>query len=546
MPKTKQVGMKQHIPLITVIMLGMFLAVLNQTLLSVAIPHLINEFQVTATTVQWLMTGYMLINGVLVPLSAYLIERFGTRNLFIASMLFFTAGSLVCGLAPNFPILLLGRLIQAVGAGILMPLCMMIILSIFPPEQRGKGMGIFGLGIMFAPAIGPTFAGWIMEHYSWRWLFDGMIPLSILILIFAVVLLKDVKERSKPPFSVMASVLSTVGFGFFLYGLSEAGAAGWSDPIVVSSIFIGLLFVLIFIYHQLNSEHPILDVRVFKYDMFSLSTIISSIVTIAMFSGMFLLPIYLQNLRGFTALEAGLLILPGAIVMAIMSPISGYLFDRIGPRWLAVLGLLITVITTWEFTQLTLETSYNHILMINMLRMFGMSLLMMPITTAGINQLPMHKNSHGTAMSSTTRQVAGSIGIGLFTTIFTMRSEYHLAHLKEQMNTMEPLFQQLFQSLTQGLAMSSGTVNEQTQIMATTMLSGRASQLAAVNGINDAFFWATWVTVIGFILSFFLRDVRKDQPKETKRQAIPLNDSSDAEDVSSDTVAKGETVVAGS
>ncbi|SHF13614.1 drug resistance transporter, EmrB/QacA subfamily [Seinonella peptonophila] len=542
MPTEEGNGIRQHIPLIIVIMSGMFLAVLNQTLLSVAIPHFINEFQVTATTAQWLMTGYMLINGVLVPMSAYLIERFGTRNLFIGSMLFFTIGSFICGIAMTFPILLTGRLIQAIGAGILMPLCMTIILYIFPPEKRGKGMGIVGLGIMFAPAIGPTLSGWVMEHYSWRLLFNGIVPLSIIILIIATILMKEVKEKSNPQFSFLGSLLSTLGFGLFIYGLSQAGTDGWTDPIVLSCIYAGLIAILIFIYQQLRAKNPILNFRIFKYDMFSLSTLISMIVTIAMFSGMFLLPIYLQNLRGFSPLESGLLMLPGAIVMGIMSPVSGYLFDKIGPRWLAVVGMAITTVTTWEFTHLTLDTSYNYILTINIIRSLGMSLLMMPIMTAGLNQLPREENSHGTAMSNTMRQVGGSIGISLFTTIFTIRTDFHLAHLKEQTNLFDPLFQQMFQTLSNGLAAVTGTPPGTSQQLATALLGGRVGQSSAVSGINDAFYWATAFALVGFILSFFLRDVRRDKKPElaVKEPNQPSPDSAEVveEPASSEPVPK--------
>lgn len=520
MPEENQ-GIRSQMPLIIVIMLGMFLAILNQTLLNVAIPHLINEFQVDASTAQWLMTGYLLVNGILVPLSAYLIERFGTRNLFIWSMIFFTIGSLLCGLAPSYSILLIGRLIQAIGAGIMMPLIMTIILYIFPPEQRGKGMGIFGLGMVFAPAIGPTLSGWVIEHYSWRWLFNGIVPLAVLVLILASMLLKDVKERSRPKFSILGALYSTIGFGSFLYGLSEAGTKSWSDPVVQATTFIGILFILIFVYHEMHSENPMLNFSVFRKDMFTLSTIINIVVTIAMYSGMYLVPIYLQNLRGFSALESGLLMLPGAIIMGVMSPVSGILFDKFGPRILAIVGLTITAITTWEFTTLTLETTYTKILFIYMARMFGMSLLMMPIMTAGMNQLSKEETSHGTAMSNTMRQIAGSFGISLFTTIFTMRTDQHVARLQEQTNTMDPLFQQMFHSLSNGIASMSHILPDQAQQMATIYLSQRIGQLGAVSGINDAFVWATIITVVAIVLSFFLRDVRRDMPKNTAEEKQP-------------------------
>ncbi|MBA4602023.1 DHA2 family efflux MFS transporter permease subunit [Thermoactinomyces mirandus] len=501
----------KHLPLIIVLMMGVFLALLNQTLLNVAIPHLIHEFHVTASTAQWLLTGYMLVNGILIPLTAYLVDRFGTRQLFLASMIFFTAGSLVCGIAPSFSVMLTGRLVQAMGAGILMPLVMVITLYIFPPEARGKGMGIFGLGMIFAPAVGPTLAGWVIENYDWRILFHAMVPLGVIVTIVAFFLLKNtLQKETKPAFDFWGAITSSLGVGLLLYGLSEAGNKEWSDPVVVAALSLGVFFISLFVVLQHRSRNPMLNFDVFKYDMFTLSCIINVIVTVAMFSGMFLLPIYLQNLRGFTAFESGLLLMPGAIIMGIMSPVSGILFDKVGPRPLATAGLLITTITTYEFTHLTLETSYAYILMIYMIRSFGMSLMMMPIMTAGLNQLPSEMNSHGTAMANTTRQIAGSLGISVFTTIFAMRAQYHLGKFSEQANLMDPAYSDHFHAYSGFFAQSLGLPQEHAQGLLTDALYGQASQYASVMGINDAFVWATLFAFVGLVLSFFMRDVRKD------------------------------------
>ncbi len=499
----------RHLPLIIVLMMGVFLALLNQTLLNVAIPHLIHDFGVTASTTQWLLTGYMLINGILIPFSAYLVERFGARQLFLTSMLFLTVGSLVCGMAPAFSIMLTGRLVQAVGAGILMPLVMVIILFIFPPEVRGKGMGIFGLGMIFAPAIGPTLAGWVIVNYDWRILFYAMVPLGVIVIIVAFFLLKNsLQKETKPAFDFRGAITSSLGVGLLLYGLSEAGNKEWSDPIVVASLAFGIFFIALFVVLQNRSSNPMLDFTVFKYDMFTLSNIINVIVTMAMFSGMFLLPIYLQNLRGFSAFESGLLMMPGAVIMGIMSPVSGTLFDKVGPRPLTTVGLLIITITTYEFTRLTLETSFGYILMIYVIRSFGMSLMMMPIMTAGLNQLPSKMNSHGTAMANTSKQIAGSLGISIFTTIFAIRTQYHLGKISEQANMLDSAYSNHVHSHLDSFSGSSGLPPQE---MLSDALYGQASQYASVMGINDAFVWATLLAFVGFVLSFFMRDVRKDE-----------------------------------
>ncbi|MED3975877.1 DHA2 family efflux MFS transporter permease subunit [Priestia megaterium] len=517
-------GIKKHIPLLIVLMLGLFLAILNQTLLNVAIPHLITEFGVTANTAQWLLTGYMLVNGALIPLSAFLIERFGVRRLFLFAMCCFTVGSLICGIAPTFPIMLTGRLIQAIGGGVLSPLVMTIIVFIFPPHMRGKGMGIFGLAMMFAPAIGPTLSGWVIQNYDWHILFNGMVPLGAIVLIIAFFQLKDIQPPKDVKVHMPSVVTSLAGMGLLLYGFSEAGNDGWTDPVVLSTIIGGAVLLIIFVLQQIKSEKPLLDMRVFKYNIFSLSNIISIAITISMYAGMFLLPIYLQNIRGYSAFDSGLLLLPGALVMLVMSPISGTLFDKVGPRPLAIVGMLITSISTFEFTKLTMDTPFNHILGIYIIRSFGMSLLMMPIMTAGLNQLPQRLSSHGTSMSNTLRQVSGSIGISLMTTIFTNRTTYHVNEISSSMNTSDPFFMNSFHLFVQKVAATLHLSQDQAQQQALTILSGKMTQQGTIQGINDAFYWATAISVIGLILSFFLRDVRKDKVVEEKKSEAQEED----------------------
>ncbi|MBX9969629.1 DHA2 family efflux MFS transporter permease subunit [Priestia aryabhattai] len=517
-------SIKKHIPLLIVLMLGLFLAILNQTLLNVAIPHLITEFGVTANTAQWLLTGYMLVNGALIPLSAFLIERFGVRRLFLFAMVCFTVGSLICGIAPTFSIMLTGRLIQAIGGGVLSPLVMTIIVFIFPPHMRGKGMGIFGLAMMFAPAIGPTLSGWVIQNYDWHILFNGMVPLGAIVLIIAFFQLKDIQPPKDVKVHMPSVVTSLAGMGLLLYGFSEAGNDGWTDSVVLSTIIGGTVLLIIFVLQQIKSEKPLLDMRVFKYNIFSLSNIISIAITISMYAGMFLLPIYLQNIRGYSAFDSGLLLLPGALVMLVMSPISGTLFDKVGPRPLAIVGMLITSISTFEFTKLTMDTPFNHILAIYIIRSFGMSLLMMPIMTAGLNQLPQRLSSHGTSMSNTLRQVSGSIGISLMTTIFTNRTTYHVNEISSSMNTSDPFFMNSFHLFVQKVAATLHLSQDQAQQQALTILSGKMTQQGTIQGINDAFYWATAISVIGLILSFFLRDVRKDKVVEEKKSKAQEED----------------------
>lgn len=256
-------------PILFIMILGAFLATLNQTIMSVATPELMGDFNISAATAQWLTTGYMLVNGVLIPITAYFMQRFSTKQLFQASMFIFLIGTIVSALATNFGTLLTGRMIQAAGAGIIMPLLMHVILTLFAPEKRGSAMGMVGFAIIFAPAIGPTLAGYILENYSWQTMFYGMIPLTLIVIAFAFVYLKNVSERVNTKFDTISVVLSTIGFGALLYGFSRAGSLGWSSAEVLICIAAGIVSLALFTWRQLVSETPLLDLRAFKYNMFS-------------------------------------------------------------------------------------------------------------------------------------------------------------------------------------------------------------------------------------------------------------------------------------
>ncbi|MEK5026056.1 DHA2 family efflux MFS transporter permease subunit [Paenibacillus sp. FSL M7-1046] len=464
--------------------LGAFLATLNQTVMSVAVPGLMIDFNISAATAQWLTTGYMLVNGVLIPITAYLMQRFTTRELFQTSMFIFLAGTIVSALATSFPLLLTGRMIQAAGAGIIMPLLTNVILALFPREKRGAAMGMVGLAIIFAPAIGPTLAGYILEHYTWEMMFYGMIPLTVIVIICGFIYLRNVSTRSYPKIDMISVILSTIGFGTLLYGFSRAASAGWSSAEVLLSLGAGILSLALFTWRQLASQNPLLDLRAFKYNMFSLTTVISIAVTIVMYADMMLLPLYLQNARGYTAMESGLLLLPGALIMGLLMPVTGKLFDRFGAKWLAIIGLLITIATTLSFVNLTDSTSYSYLVLMSTGRRIGMALLLMPIQTLGLNQLPAKLNAHGTAISNTVRQVAGAVGTSLLVTVMTSRTTTHMQEM-----------------------MAAGGAKGATQ--------EHMIMEASIQGINDAYLVIVGIGIIGLLLSFFIKQVGQTSEKES-------------------------------
>ncbi|MCH1624522.1 DHA2 family efflux MFS transporter permease subunit [Fredinandcohnia quinoae] len=405
--------------MLVVLFIGAFVSFLNNSLLNVALPTIMVDLGIKDySTVQWLATGYMLVSGVLIPASAFLMTRFSNRSLFITSMAIFTLGTALAAYAPNFEVLLSGRMIQAAGSSVMGPLLMNIMLVSFPREKRGAAMGVFGLVMITAPAIGPTLSGYIVQYYDWRVLFEMILPLAVISLLLAIWKSTNVMEQNKnATLDYLSVVLSSIGFGGLLYGVSSASADGWSDGVVLTTLIVGGIALIAFIVRQLKMDEPLLDLRVYKHPMFALASVIAIVNAVAMFSGMILTPAYVQDVRGISPLDSGLMMLPGAIIMGIMSPITGKLFDKFGPRLLAVVGLAVTAISTYMLAKLQIDSSYTYIIFIYSLRMFGMSMVMMPIMTNGLNQLPTRLNPHGTAINNTAQQVSGSIGTAILITI---------------------------------------------------------------------------------------------------------------------------------
>ncbi len=476
----KKMHEKPPYGIIAILFIGAFVAILNNTLLNIALPVIMEEFSITPSTVQWLTTGYMLINGIMIPASAFFIQKFTNRRIFITAMVLFSLGTFVAIISPNFTMLLVARMIQASGSALMMPLLMNVMLTAFPIEKRGAALGMFGLVMFTAPAIGPTLSGYVVEHYSWRTLFEIVLPISLLVLVLAVVKLKNITPNRDVKVNFFSLVLSSIGFGSLLYGFSSAGNKGWDSPIVYGMIALGTLSLVLFILRQLSMKEPMLDFRIYKKPMFALASVISMILSAAMFSGMILTPLYVQNVRGISPLDAGLLMLPGAILMGLMSPITGRLFDKYGPRALVFTGLTISVITTYLFSHLELDTGYYYLMALYTFRMFGLSMVTMPIMANGMNSLPMMSNPHGTAMNNTLQQVSGAIGSAILLTLMTNRLDVSAA------------------AQTKELAASGVDVSSMTE---------EIGRIAMLDGVNHAFFVSTIITILALILSLFVKRV---------------------------------------
>lgn len=465
------------LPIILSLIIGAFFAILNETLLNIALTSLMKEFDITLPTVQWMTTGFMLIMGIVAPISALLLQWFTTRQLFLSTMTIFTLGTVICAVAPAFPILLIGRLIQAIGTGMLLPIIFNVFLLIYPPFKRGKIMGIVGFVIMFAPTIGPTLSGVIVEYLGWRALFIMVIPFSIFSIAFASKFLINVSEVTKPKIDYLSLVFSTIGFGAVIYGFSSAGKSesGFLSLNVLIPIIVGIIGIVLFSIRQLNLKEPLIDLRVFKYPMYTHAILMFLIIIMTMFASEIILPIYMQGPLALTAATAGLILLPGSLLNGAMSPFMGYLFDKFGPRVLMIPASIVLSGAMYVMSRLNVDTPLWIVIVSYILLMLSVSAIMMPAETNGLNQLPKHLYPHGTAVMTTLQPVAGAIGVAVFVSIMNARQ---LQFLQNSGKPQDPV-----------------TINQ-----------------AMVAGVELVYFISFSISIIAVILSFI---VYRATPKKT-------------------------------
>ena len=423
--------------MLAVLVLGAFVTVLNQTLVTPALPSIMVEMSVDQSTAQWLTTGFTLVNAIMIPITAFLQDRFSTRKLFVFSMSLFAVGTLLAAVGLNFPVLLGGRLVQAAGAGILMPVTMTVLMLVFPVDRRGSAMGIFGLVIAFAPAIGPTVAGFVIDQADWHILFYLIFALAIVIIIPSLFLVDDKAPANKGDsvLDPLSLALSTLGFGLMLYGFSALGSAGFT-PVPLLTCALGIVGVVWFFIRQTRLPHPMLRVDVLKNRRFLVGTIIGMLVQGALLAAGILMPIYVQSLHGLSATVSGLVLMPGAILMGIMNPLAGKWFDRHGPRRMAIVGMSLLTLTTFAFAILNLTSSIIYITIVYTVRMFSMSLVNMPITTWGMNALDNKVMNHGTSVNNTLRQVAGSLGTAIIIAVSTQVQNFATPEFGAAQGTM--------------------------------------------------------------------------------------------------------------
>jgi DHA2 family lincomycin resistance protein-like MFS transporter len=426
---TAEVAAKPALPahartVIGILLVAAFVVILNETIMAVALPRLMRDLHISASTVQWLTSAFLLTMAVVIPATGFLLERIATRQVFLLAMSLFCLGTLVAGLAPGFWLLLLARIIQASGTAIMVPLLMTSILTLVPVERRGVVMGNVSIAISVAPAIGPTLSGLILHYLPWRFLFLLVLPIAIAALIIGARSLDNIGEQGSQRLDVASVLLSIPAFGGIVYGLSRLGVGPGSTTITIAALVVGVICLLLFGWRQLRLQRtgdPLLDLRAFKIPMFSLSVAVLCLAMMALLGAVILLPIYLQSVRGLGSLATGLLLLPGGLLMGVLSPAVGKLFDRYGPTVLVPPGAALITLSMIVLTTVDDLTSVWLLLGVHVVFSIGLACLLTPAFTTGLNPLPSSLYSHGSAIMATLQQVAGAAGTALLVAIMAGR-----------------------------------------------------------------------------------------------------------------------------
>ncbi|MCU6792746.1 DHA2 family efflux MFS transporter permease subunit [Paenibacillus sp. WQ 127069] len=403
------------------LMLAGFVGTFNETALNIALSNFIQVFSISTSIAQWLTTGYLLTLGILIPLSGLLMQWFTTRQLFLTAAIVSLAGAGIGGMAGSFEVLLTGRILQATGTGLLLPLMFNMVFIIFPAHKRGMAMGLVTMIFTAAPAVGPTVSGLLIANLSWHWIFWLSFVLMLIALLVGSLYMQNVSTITKPRIDLFSLAVSTVGFGGIVFGFSHAGEgdAGWNNAMVVWPLIVGGVALILFVFRQLTMERPLMNVKAFKHPMFLVGTLLIFVCMSINISSMLLLPMFLIRVLEMSTLSAAIILLPGGIVMGLSSPLIGRLFDKFGPRFLVIPGLVLAAVALWFFTDITAISTTAFIVTLHVCLMIGIALVWMPAQTNGMNQLPREMHRDGTAIMNSLIQVAGAIGMAVSVSIMT-------------------------------------------------------------------------------------------------------------------------------
>ncbi|MEY2845683.1 MAG: hypothetical protein RL076_1229 [Chloroflexota bacterium] len=499
------------------VVFGIFMIILDTTVVNVAFQTLRREYGVSLNDAQWIISVYTLALGIMTPLSGFLADRFGTKRIYILGLLLFVLSSLVCGIAPSLPILIVARALQGIGGGMAQPLGPAFIYRTFPPKEQGMAFGFFGIALVMAPALGPIFGGWLVDQELWRWIFFINVPIGIVGAILSWQWLPADMRTTIAKADPLGIISASVGFGSILYATTIVSEFGWSDSTVLTWFVVGAVGIITWIIVELFvAPEPLLDLRFYKNPTFTMANLIGYVSVIALFGAEFLMPVYLQALRGFTAFESGLTLLPLAITSGIITPLAGRLFDKIGPRILIVTGFSVLLINTWQLAQIEADTPISTIMWLLALRGVALGLTVQTTFATALSSAPQPKIARASSLVNGTRFVVQSIGVAILATVLSSSLSADVKAQQAQAQESTSVSAPFGVCNTPGVApadnipaAAAAKLNDMPTDMATTAKAQIRAQLQQacdenVNGFESAYKLTFYVALVAMIIGFFL------------------------------------------
>lgn len=497
------------------VMIGTFMAVLDATIVNVALPKLMASFGVDIDKAEWVITAYMLVFAVMLPTSGWVADHLGYKKTYFLALFLFTFGSFLCGLAWNEDVLIAFRVVQAMGAGFLMPVGMAIVIREFPPQQRGIALGFWAIAAAASVSLGPLIGGYLVDNISWNAIFDVNIPVGLVGLFATIIVQREYKTQHSRSFDITGFISMSVFLVALLLALSDGNAAwntgGWTSPFILSCFAVSAVSFTIFLSVELTTKHPLIELDLFKNFNFAVTNGILFIFGLGMFGSTFLLPLYLQNSMGYTALQTGAMFLPVGILQAMSSPIAGYLSDKANPKIPAMIGIILLAVSLYLNGWLSLYSEHVQLMVPLYVRGVAMGLLFTPLTTLAQSEIPRQKIAQSSGLFNVIRQLGGSFGVAIMGALLTRRTLFHAQTYGQMVDLQSPQSRQLIEHLTGFAHHATGSAPAQSALQAKALVYSHLMQQAFVRAVSDDFLIAAAITIVGVVPILFLRTHKQKQ-----------------------------------
>jgi DHA2 family multidrug resistance protein len=503
-------------------MLGTFMAVLDATIVNVGLPKIMASFGVGLSTIEWVITGYMLAMAAMLPTSGWLADRFGYKRVYFWGLFVFTFGSMLCGISSNETMLISSRVLQGLGGGMVQPLGMAIIMREFPVKQRGVALGFWAIAAAASVSFGPLIGGYLVDNFSWQLIFDVNIPIGIIALALTIIIQREFINKAIRKFDLIGFVSVVIFLPVLLYALSEGNAStnaeGWSAPYILACFAISAIALVVFLTRELTTDNPLIDLKLLVDRNFGLSNLVIFIFSMGMFGSTFLLPLYLQNSLDYTALQSGAVFLPVGIIQGLMSPISGMIADKSNPKIPIILGIILLAISLYINSDLSFLTEHSFIMSSLYIRGFAMGIMFTPLNQISFLTIPHDKMAQASSITNTIRQIGGSVGVAFLTTVLTARISFHSQVYGEAIQSRSQEFSNVMHHLTffvqQHMGSSVPTALQQGKYL----LLSNVNNQAFIEGVNDDFLLAALITLLGVIPVIILKTKKKNVTGQLKTQ----------------------------